>query len=260
MSRLLRILGIVSIILVTLVLGLVGGVLLDRAVLSTVVPPGGIPTDAVSEFRLMGEAWHTIHRVYVDREALQPQPLTYGAINGMVDALGDVGHSRFLSPDMRQMQHDFASGQFEGIGAEVQMKDNHVVIVAPLDGSPALEAGLAPGDVILQVDGESIAGLSLIEVVDRILGPAGTSVKLTIMEPGTGRTRDVAIVRARIQIENVTWAPLPGTDVAHVRISAFSHGVIRTLSEMLVEIQQEELSGLVLDLRNNPCGLLKEAA
>ena len=89
--------------------------------------------------------------------------------------------------------------------------------------------------------------------------PAGTSVKFTIMEPGTGRTRDVTIVRARIQIENVTWAPLPRTDVAHVCVSAFSDGATRTLSEMLAEKQQEELRGLVLDLRGNPGGLLDEA-
>jgi len=246
-------------ILLALVVGLAGGVALDRLALATLAPPGGVPVDARSEFRLMGEAWDTIQRVYVDREALQPQRLTYGAIAGMVDALGDIGHSRFLSPDMRQMEHDFARGQFEGIGAEVQMKDNRVVIVAPLNGSPALEAGLAPGDVILQVDGESIAGLSLIEVVDRILGPAGTSVQLTIMDPGSGRTRDITIVRAQIQVENVTWAPLPGTGVAHVRISAFSDDAAGSLNEVLGEIQREELSALVLDLRSNPGGLLKEA-
>ena len=93
-----------------------------------------------------------------------------------------------------------------------------------MDGSPAQKAGLRPGDIILKVDGESVAGLPLDQVVSRILGPAGTSVVLTIMDPDTGRTRDVTIVRAHIKIQNVTWQRLPGTTVAHVRIAAFSQG------------------------------------
>jgi carboxyl-terminal processing protease len=259
MNRLLRILGILSIVLVILMLGLVGGVLLDRAVLSVIAPPSGIPADATAEFQLMGEAWGVVHRVYVDQAALEPQVLTYGAIDGMVDALGDTGHSRFLTPQMVQQQHNFTEGEFEGIGAYVEMKDGHVVIAAPMDNSPAQRAGLRPGDVVLKVDGENTANLRLDEVVGRILGPAGTEVTLTIFDPRTGNTRDVTLERAKITIDNVTWQRLPGTTIAHVRIVAFSKGATQDLVETLAEIQQQELTGLILDLRSDPGGLLGEA-
>lgn len=258
MNRLLRILGILSIVLVILTLGLVGGVLLDRAVLSAIAPPSGIPTDATAEFQLMGEAWSTVHRVYVDRTALEPQVLTYGAIGGMVDALGDTGHSRFLAPQMVQLQHSALQGEYEGIGAYMEVKDGHVVIM-PMDGSPAQRAGLRPGDIILKVDGQNVADLRLDEVVGRILGPAGTQVTLTILNPKTGNTRDVTLERAKITIDNVTWQQLPGPPIAHVRISVFSKGVTQDLKGTLAEIQSQEVTGLVLDLRSNPGGLLDEA-
>jgi carboxyl-terminal processing protease len=177
----------------------------------------------------------------------------------MVDALGDTGHSRFLSPEMVQEQHNFSQGQFEGIGAYVEMKDGHVVIVAPMDGSPAQQAGLHPGDIILKVDGENVAGLPIDQVVSRILGPAGTSVRLTILVPGTEQTRDVTLVRAQITLQNVDWQRLPGTQIAHVRIVAFSKGVTEDLKKALTEIQQQGITGIILDLRSNPGGLLSEA-
>jgi len=258
-NRLLRILGILGVVLVILMLGLVGGVLFDRAVLFHIAPPSGIPADAVSDFRLMGEAWNVIQSGYVDRQALDSQQLTYGAIGGMVDALGDTGHSRFLTPQMVQQQHSALQGEYEGIGAYMEVKDGHVVIVAPMDGSPAQQAGLRPGDIILKVDGQNVADLRLDEVVGHILGPADTQVTLTILDPKTGNTRDVTLKRAKITIDNVTWARLPGTPIAHVRISAFSDGVTQDLKDALTEIKSQELTGLVLDLRSNPGGLLSEA-
>lgn len=198
MKRLLSCLGILVAVILFLGVGLAGGIVLDRQVLAEYVPPGNIPTDATASFQLMAEAWNIIHQSYVDRPVVQAQALTYGAIGGMVDALGDTGHSRFLSPEMVQAQHDFTTGQFEGIGAYVEMKDGHVVIVAPMDGSPAQQAGLQPGDVILKVDGENVTGLPIDQVVSRILGPAGTSLTLTILTPETGQTRELALERAHI--------------------------------------------------------------
>jgi carboxyl-terminal processing protease len=234
-------------------------VFLDRQVLAAFVPPNNVPADAAPSFELMAEAWNTIAKVYVDQSAVEPTQLAYGAIGGMVDALGDTGHSRFLTPDMLQQQHEFTQGQFEGIGAEVQMKDGHVVIVAPMDGSPAETAGLRPGDVILAVDSQDVTGLSLEQTVQRIVGPAGTPVTLTVLDPGTNETRDVTMVRAEIPIHNVVWEQVPGTDVAHVRIAAFSKGVTDDLRQALGEIQDQQLGGIILDLRNDPGGLLSEA-
>jgi carboxyl-terminal processing protease len=259
MNRLLRILGILSIFLVVLMLGLGGGILLDRAVLSAVAPPGGVPADAQSDFQLMGEAWDTIHQDYVDRTALDAQQLTYGAIGGMVDALGDTGHSRLLTPQMVQQQHNALQGEYEGIGAYMEVKDGHIVISAPMDGSPAQRAGLRPGDVILKVDGQNVADMRLDEVVGRILGPAGTQVTLTFLESKTGNMRDVTLERAKITVDNVTWQRLPGTTVARVRISAFSKGVTQDLKDALAEVQSQGMTGLILDLRSNPGGLLDEA-
>lgn len=130
-------LWIMGLLFLTLVVGLIGGVIFDRQVVAAFDPPSPISAEAIPAFQLIGEAWNIINRVYVDHAALQPGRLAYGAISGMVAALGDTGHSRFLTPEMAQEQHNLTQGQFEGIGAEVQLKDGHVVIVAPLDGSPA---------------------------------------------------------------------------------------------------------------------------
>lgn len=239
--------------------GIGGGILLDRKVLSTFVPVTGIPEDAESNFQLMAEAWNAIYKSYVDRPAVVSDTLTYGAISGMVDSLGDTGHSRFLSPAMVKEQASFTSGQFEGIGAYVEMRDGHVVIVSPMDGSPAQKAGLRPGDIILKVNGEDVAGLLLDQVTGKIKGPAGTEVSLTIEDPNTGETRDMTLTRAKISVKNVSWSVLPGTKVAHVRMVAFSQGVTADLKLALEDIQRQGLTGVILDLRNNPGGLLDEA-
>jgi carboxyl-terminal processing protease len=232
---------------------------LGNWMLSALEADDRIPESAEPQFRLMAESWNTIQRVYVDRSALIPDHLAYGAISGMVDALGDTGHSRFLNPEMVKLEKRFNKGEFKGIGAELHVKDGHFVILAPLDNSPAQKAGLHPGDIIMKVNGRGISALSLDQVVERITGPVGTAVTLTILSPGTGRTRDVSIVRAVIHLHNVTWHQLPGTNSAHLRIAAFSEGVTRDLKKALKDIGQAPLKGIVLDLRNNPGGLLVEA-
>ena len=241
-----------------LALGLIGGAILGCRLLIAFAPDT-IPPDAESNFRLMAEAWNTIQRVYVDRKALNSQHTTYGAISGMVDALGDTGHSRFLTPEMLKQERNLARGRFEGIGAEVQMKNGQLVIVAPIDGSPAQSAGLKPGDIILKVDDQDVSGLPLDQAVDRILGPAGTRVKLTILNLKTATTKDVTLTRASITVQSVTWHQLPGTTAVHLRIATFSKGVAENLRKALSAIDKERIAGLILDLRNNPGGLLDEA-
>jgi carboxyl-terminal processing protease len=238
--------------------GLVGSIVLSCHLLIALTPDT-VPPEAESNFRLMAEAWNTIQKVYVDRSSVRPKQMTYGAISGMVDALGDTGHSRFLTPEMVKQERNLAKGEIEGIGAEVQTKNSQLVIVAPIDGSPAQRAGLKPGDIILKVDEKEVSGLPLDQAVELILGPAGTSVKLTLLDPRTGQSRDITLVRARITLQAVTWKQLPGTTVAHVRIVAFSRGVTKKLRETLLTIQKEKITALILDLRNNPGGLYDEA-
>ncbi len=222
-------------------------------------PSKTIPAKAGADFQLMAEAWNEIERVYVDRAAVNPRTLTYGAISGMVEALGDTGHSRFLTPEMVKQERHLTQGELEGIGAELQMKNSQVVIVAPMDDSPALKAGLKPGDIILKVNGEEIGGLPMEQLVNRILGPSGSLVKLNILNPGTNRAFDVSIVRARVTIHSITWHRLPGKRVAHLRIAIFSKGVTKELRKTLVDMEKEGITGLILDLRNNPGGLFDEA-
>lgn len=247
-----------GLIILSLWLGLAEGVILDRVVLTRVAPVEA-STGTAPDFGLMQQAWNTIQKAYVDRAAVQPQQLTYGAISGMVDALGDTGHSRFLTPQMVREENNFNNGQFEGIGAEVQSKNGYLTIVAPIDGSPAQKAGLKPGDVILKVDGRDITGLPLGQAVALVMGAAGSKVRLTIVDPGSGATRDVTLVRDRIDLHPVTWQRLPGTSIAHLRIAAFNAGATKDLEKALTEIQQSGITGIILDLRSNPGGLLNEA-
>ena len=247
--------GRISLSLVLAVtIGFAGGLFLDRLATGMFRPFA-----ASVNYGLISEAWSTIERVYVDRKAVNPRTLTYGAVEGMVDALGDTGHSSFLTPDMVKKVKDLEQNRFSGIGAEVRLKEGRVVIVAPFEGSPAEKAGLRPGDIIIKVDQKDVTGMSLDEVVDRITGPAGTRVELRILNPVSGQTRDMSLTRAHITIREVTWRRLPGTRTAHLHIASFNKGSSGDLKSALKTIEQSDLSGLVLDLRNDPGGLLDEA-
>lgn len=242
-----------------ILIGGVGGFVLGCHLMGSFNPP--LPISGSGQFNvgLVEEAWKIIQKHYVDRDAVQEERLSFAAVSGMVDALGDTGHSRFLSSQMVNQEKDFTRGRFEGIGAEVAMRSNQVVIVSPMDGSPAQQAGLKPGDIITKVNGEDISGLPLDRVVARILGPAGTRVQLTILSASTGKTTDFNLIRKRITLHPVTWVRLPDTSVAHLRIASFSKGVAKDLQSALREIRREKLDGLILDLRSNPGGLFEEA-
>ena len=253
-----RILVALFFLMVFMGAGFAGGVLVDRFLIPATVASASAATQS-DGLDLVDQAYQIIQRYYVDRGAVDETQIEYGAISGMVDSLGDTGHSRFLTPDMVKEQNNFMRGAFEGIGAEVTTKDGHVVIVAPMDGSPAQAAGVKPGDIIVKVDGYDMTGLSINEVISKVLGPAGTKVIISLQDPQTGAIRDVTITRAKINLQNVTWSMLPGTSIAHLKISAFSNGVTKDLQSALKQIQLQNAKGILLDLRNNPGGLLDEA-
>lgn len=237
-----------------LAFGLGGGVLFDRIFLLDAVPRGAAP-----DFRLIAQAWNEIQRHYVGRASLTNSMLTYGAISGMVNALGDTGHSTFLSPHMVDQLQEDQKGRLKGIGIEIAMHAGHVVIVAPIDGSPAQKAGLRAGEIIMRVDGREITDLPLNQVVARITGPVGTKVHLTILDPHTGHLRDVDITRASIKLHSISWHPLPGTSLVHLRISEFEEHTGTEIRKALDAIMQKKPTGIILDLRNNPGGILDQA-
>ena len=264
-------------LVVVLSAGVVGGIAVDRQVLLASQQPAAVlqapapgsastsrSTSAAApvspaELDLLTEAWNTIQRSYVAHADVPQNDLVYGAISGMVQALNDTGHSRFLSPEMVKAENDATRGVYDGIGAQVATKGGQVVIVAPLDGSPAEKAGLHAGQVILKVNGEDVSELPLEQVVSRILGPSGTEVTLTLFDPASGKTEEFTLRRAHLTLQNVTWQFVPGTSVAHVRISAFSQGISKALQTALTDVRKQGGTAIILDLRDNPGGLLDEA-
>jgi carboxyl-terminal processing protease len=259
MSTFKRVVGSIGLTLILVSGGFISGVAFDRGFFSQVFPPANIPADAEQNFRLLAQAWNIIQQNYVDRSAVVTNTLTYGAINGMVDALGDTGHSRFLTPQMVQQEHNQNQGELDGVGIEILMKGEQIMIVSTLDNSPAQRAGLRSGDVIEGIDGKSTTGMALSQVVALVTGPPGTTVTLTIGNPQKGTHTDYKLTRARITLNNVVWQQLPGTTIADIRVSAFSQGVSQDLQRALAQVQEQHLTGVVLDLRNNPGGLLSEA-
>jgi len=223
-----------------------------QAAQPTPTAPSGSMIDVVLE------AWGIVQEKYVDRQSLQQRDLAYGAIAGLVGALKDTGHSRFLKPEDLKRETTDLAGKFEGIGASVAEQDGKIVIVAPQDGSPAQKAGIQAGDVITAVNGESVEGLALNQVVDKIRGPAGTSVRLTVLHEGQTTPTDIEVSRAQIPVRSVTWTMVPGTKVAHVRLSQFADNTSAQLIEALKAAKAAGATGIVLDLRNNFGGYLHE--
>lgn len=245
-----------ALLVILLALFFVGGIMFDRVVLRGFV--FGNDLEGFNE-ALLDEARVVIQNNFVDQESATTERLQNGALAGMVDILGDTGHSRFMTPTMVEEQRNYTAGEFEGIGAYVEMRDGFVTVVSPIDNSPAQAMGVQPGFIVLEIEGEDMAGKTLQEVVDRILGPAGTEVTITFFNPDTGEDVTLTIERARIELQNVTWTMLPGTTIAHARIAGFSRDVSRDLAAAIDAAEAQGATGIIFDLRNNPGGLLSEA-
>jgi len=213
-----------------------------------------------AQFPIFWEAWDYVVAHFVDREKVDFTAMTYGAIEGMLASLGDEGHTTFLSPDAVKLHQTSLEGSFEGIGAYVSMEDGNVLIVAPIDGSPAEQAGILAGDIILEVNGESVEGKSLDQVIFLVRGPADSEVVLTVRRPEVLEPLQVSITRTQIEVPSVSWSPIPNTGISYVKISQFSSGVDRELKAALREISEAHSDqGMILDLRNNPGGYLQQA-
>jgi len=241
----------------TLFFGVGGGLIVG----TSLTPATNCPEseEICEEFGVFWQAWELTRENFVEPEVVDPQEMTEGAISGMLDSLGDQGHTRFLSAEDARRWQESLSGEFEGIGAYLNVReDGQAIIVRPIEGSPAEAAGLQAGDFILEVDGESTQGMTVDELAATIRGPRGTEVTLTVIHPGTELPVDITIERNRIEVPSVTWRMLPN-DVALVQLTSFAERSSEEMQQALTEAQEQGAEAVILDLRNNPGGLLNEA-
>ncbi|HSA84495.1 MAG TPA: S41 family peptidase [Patescibacteria group bacterium] len=241
-------------------------------------PPPSLMTADFSQF------WTVLSKIetnYYDKKAIDSQKLLNGAIMGMVESLDDP-YTVYLPPKENTDFKQSLAGQFEGIGAELSIKEQQIIVVAPLDGSPAERAGVKAGDAILKVNDESIAGWTLQEAVDKIRGPKGTEVKLAVLHKYDTKPTDVKIIRDTIQVKSlVSWtksvkeidainsksASFSGQlddKVTYIRLSQFGDTANKEWTDVAIKLnqelqQQKDVRGIILDLRNNPGGYLTDA-
>lgn len=208
------------------------------------------------DFSVFWEVWDTLNDYHVDRP-LDPQQLLYGALKGLAEAVGDP-YTAFLPPPENREVQDNLNGRYEGIGAELGMRDERLTIISPLDGSPAEAAGVQPGDTILKVDDEETANLSLGEAVSKIRGPAETAVRLTLRR-GEGEPFEVEITRQQITIKSVSWEQ-KDEGVVYIRVARFGEATNADWDRVVDEIttnQSPITKAIVLDVRSNSGGYLQ---
>jgi len=215
------------------------------------IPPGDrLP----AELGTVGEAYRILLDEHVDHEVLEPQNLSEGAIRGMLAALEDP-HASYLSAEQHSREQEGYRGYFEGIGAQVTLTDAGLTVIAPIPGAPAEEAGIRAGDLILAVDGEDIDGLTLIESVNLIRGPGGTEVTLLVRHVGDFDDVSITVTRGRIPIESTAFRMLDN-GIGHLWVYSFSNTTVDEVRRALDQLEDADGRGLILDLRNNPGGLL----
>lgn len=221
-----------------------------------------LPKDTKAEnvdFGLFWDTWEKVEQKYVDRGKIDPQKMFYGSIKGMVASVEDP-YTFFLTPEENTQSKADLGGKFEGIGAQLGLKENRIVIIAPLKDSPAENAGVLSGDIITKVDGESTEKWTLLQTVSKIRGDHGTEVILTVAR--ASGEKDIPIIRQEIKVPSVelTYEKKNGKTVAYLRLSQFGDTTNSEWEIAATEIankwNNKEIAGLVLDVRGNPGGYL----
>ena len=229
---------------------------LGYAVALRLTTPCTLDQTSCQKMTRLYDAWQIVSSEYVDPSAATPDTLIDGAIGGMVDSLGDTGHSRYISPKDAESEREALRGSFEGIGAYLTERDGFVIIAAPIEGAPAEQAGIRPGDRILRVDGVDSRSDNITQIQTKVRGPSGTTVVIEVLhEDGTVET--LSITRATIDIPSVSWRMLPG-NVAHLHLNQFSMQAEDDIRAALTDITAANASGIILDLRNNPGGFVDQ--
>src|SRR6516162_3503575 len=219
---------------------------------------GAAASDTYRTLNLFGDVFERVRADYVEKP--DDSKLVESAINGMLAGLDP--HSSYMDPkSFRDMQVQ-TRGEFGGLGIEVTMEDGLVKVVAPIDETPAAKAGVMANDIITHLDNEAVQGLTLNQAVDKMRGPVNTKIKLTIMRKGADKPIEVTIVRDIIRVKSVRWRP-QGSDVGYIRVTQFNEqttdGLKQAITELNAQLGADKIKGYVLDLRNNPGGLLDQA-
>jgi carboxyl-terminal processing protease len=221
-----------------------------------------VPTDVITSpdtedisklFLPFWEAWDLVHENFVD-QPLNDEDLMQGAIQGMMQALGDP-HSSYMNPEQYQQANMQYEGEYEGIGAYIDTSTEYITIISTMPGSPAEEVGLLPGDQVLAVDGEDMTGIDGSLVIQRILGPSGTTVELSIRREGVADVLNFEITRAVISLPSVESKMLEG-NIAYIKLNDFGTRTTDEFQKALKELVTDDTTGLIVDLRGNPGGLL----
>lgn len=211
-------------------------------------------SDNSVDFSLFWKVWDILKTKYVDKSTLNAQDLVYGAIKGMLKATGDP-YTTFFNPEETKSFAEDIEGSFEGIGAELGVKDDILTIIAPLENSPAEKAGLRAGDKIIKIGDKTTTDMTVYEAVDLIRGTKGTEVKLTIFRQGDKESQEIKIIRDVIEIKSVKLE-FKEAGIAYLKINKFGEGTAKEFDVAMNEIILKSSGGLILDLRNNPGGLL----
>lgn len=209
------------------------------------------------DFSLFWKVWDLVKEKHVDRQKLDAQEMVYGAINGMLRATDDP-YSSFFDPEESKTFSDDIGGSFEGIGAELGIKDGILTVIAPLDNSPAQKAGLRAGDKILSIDGKPSSDLTIDEAVNLIHGKKGTNIMLTVISEGAEEARDITITRDTIEVKTVKLE-FKDNSIAYLKISKFGENTDKEFNDAASQIISQNSKGIILDLRNDPGGLLDKA-
>src|SRR5579871_832574 len=245
-------------------LGTVTGICLTLAIGGPVgqqwmaVAKAKVENDVYSQLNLFGEVFERVRADYVEKP--DDAQMIEGAINGMITSLDP--HSRYMNDDAWHEMQETTSGEFGGLGIEVTMEDGLVKVVTPMDDTPASKAGILSGDFISQIDEENVQGLTLEQAVNKMKGPVDTKTRLTILRKGADNPIYVTLTREIIHVRPVSFR-INGGDIGYIRISSFSEQtgdeLKKAIADISRQIAQPNLAGYVLDLRNNPGGLLDQA-
>lgn len=216
------------------------------------------------DFGLFWDTWNKLEEKYVDKKKIDPKKMFYGAIKGMVASLEDP-YTFFLTPEENKLTKDDMGGKFEGIGAQLGMKNTRIVVIAPIKNSPAEKAGLKSGDYIIKVNGEDAKTWELPFAVSKIRGEKGTKIKLTVFRESENKEIDFDIVRDQIIVSTVelTYENVNGKSVALLKLNKFGDDTnidwTNAVDEIAKKFDEKQISGMVLDLRDNPGGYLQSA-